>query len=145
RIAAGALRGAALRRRFDDVPARERDHFVEEVLGIAYPPLDEPVLPRELIAYQTGGYDEIVHALDVTRLGPGDRLVDVGSGAGKAVMLAALLGGATSRGIERDGALVELAEDARRELCVGEASFRHGDAREVPLDDVDVVFMYLPF
>src|SRR5687767_3643036 len=30
-IRTGTLRGAALRTMFDDAPARERDHFVEEV------------------------------------------------------------------------------------------------------------------
>jgi hypothetical protein len=33
KIATRTLRGAALRKRFDDVPVLERDHFVEEVLG----------------------------------------------------------------------------------------------------------------
>jgi protein-L-isoaspartate O-methyltransferase len=145
-IASGALRGAPLRRRFEAVPTGERDHFVEEVLGIAYPPLDEPVLPPELIGYQPSGYDEIVHAFDATRLAPGDRLLDVGSGAGKVVMLATLLAGATSYGIERDGALVKIAEDACRDLRIAEAvCFARADAREVPVEDADVVFMYLPF
>src|SRR5690242_13157135 len=34
-IADGALVGPALRRRFDEVAPLQRDHFVEEVLGIA--------------------------------------------------------------------------------------------------------------
>src|SRR5689334_5540071 len=40
-IAARRLSAAALRALFDAQPRLERDQFVEEVLGIAYPPLDE--------------------------------------------------------------------------------------------------------
>jgi protein-L-isoaspartate O-methyltransferase len=145
RIASGELRGRTLRAMFDDVPALERDHFVEEVLGIAYPPLDEPELGPELIAYMPSGYDEIVHALDATELKAGERFLDVGSGTGKAVLLAALLTGATGVGVECNGALVDLAERAARDLGVSDASFSHGDARECELAPADVVFMYLPF
>src|SRR5690349_18870443 len=91
RIAEGTLRGAALRACFEAAPLFDRDHFVEEVLGIAYPPLEEPALGPEQIPYAPSGYDEIVHAIAVTSLGPADRFLDLGSGTGKAVMLAALL------------------------------------------------------
>jgi SAM-dependent methyltransferase len=148
-IASGELRGKELRQRFDDVSLFERDHFVEEVLGIAYPPLEEPELAPELLAYAPSGYDEIVHAFDVTRLGPGDRFLDLGSGMGKAVLLAALLTGAESSGIEQNRLLDDLARRAARELTVDNASFLHGDARSLPMEDpfgrADVVFMYLPF
>src|SRR5687768_12693601 len=51
RIASGDLRGAALRRAFEEQPMLEHDHFVEEALGVAYPPLEERTLARELVAY----------------------------------------------------------------------------------------------
>jgi hypothetical protein len=145
KIAAGTLRGAELRKHFDDVPMLERDHFVEEVLGIAYPPLDEPELGRELVAYTPSGYDEIVHAFDATGLGHGDRFLDIGSGAGKAVMLAALLGHASSSGIECTGPLHEMAENASRALRVDGTRFANADVRDAALDEADVVFMYVPF
>jgi hypothetical protein len=143
-IASRTLHGAALREHFDRVPMLERDHYVEEALGIAYPRLDEPVLGAELTPYTPSGYDEIVHALDVTGLGPGDRFIDLGSGAGKAVMLAELLATATSTGIECDGALHALAEAASGELGL-RAWFLHADVRDVAIEDAEVVFMYLPF
>jgi protein-L-isoaspartate O-methyltransferase len=153
---AKGLRGADLRRRFDAVSPTERDHFVEEVLGIAYPPLEEHGEPPEpeLIAYTPSGYDEIVHAFDVTKLGPNDRFLDLGSGMGKAVLLAVLLAGATGVGIERDRALCETAKTSARELAIAPsknlssknlARFDHGDARTAAFDAADVVFMYLPF
>jgi protein-L-isoaspartate O-methyltransferase len=144
-ISKGTARGVALRERFDQVPLFERDHFVEEVLGIAYPPLEEAALAPELTAYAPSGYDEIAHAFDITQLAPGDRFVDLGSGMGKAVMLAELLTGATSTGVELVGSLHDLAESASRGLGLREARFHHADARDVAIGDPDVVFMYLPF
>jgi len=145
RIAKGDLRGAALREIFDATAPLERDHFVEEVLGIAYPPLEEPALGTDQMTYAPSGYDEIVHAFDASELGPADRFLDLGAGLGKVVMLAALLTGAKSSGIERDGVLCELAEAARRELALGGVQLRRGDARDVDSAGADVVFMYLPF
>ena len=87
----GTLRGDALRARFDAWAPHERDHYVEEVLGIAYPALAEPAPEHELVSYCPSGYDEILHAFEATGLGAGDRFFDVGSGAGKSVLLARLL------------------------------------------------------
>ena len=145
RIAKGELRHGSLRQLFDEQPPLERDHFVEEVLGIAYPPLEESALTTELMTYAPSGYDEIVHAFDASELGPADRFLDLGAGLGKVVMLAALLTGAKSVGVERDGVLCELGETARRELGLGSVQLQRGDAREVDSAEADVVFMYLPF
>jgi SAM-dependent methyltransferase len=145
-IASGHLRGPALRERFESIAPLERDHWVEEVLGVAYPPLDEPRLAHEQIGHTTSGYDEIVHAFDATGLGPGDRFLDVGSGAGKAVMLAALLTGARAFGVEREATLDALARRAVGELALdAQITLRQADAREATLDEAEVVFLYLPF
>jgi len=144
RIAGGELRGAALRALFDAQAVDARDHFVEEVLGIAYPPLDEAVPEPELVTYCPSGYDEIVHAFEVTRLAPGERFLDIGSGAGKSVLLATLLHGAVGFGIERDADVFELSRVAATELAA-DACFTHDDARTAPLVPADVVFMYVPF
>jgi protein-L-isoaspartate O-methyltransferase len=144
-IAQGELRGPVLRERLDAVPPLERDHFVEEVLGIAYPPLEQPALSTDLMSYAPSGYDEIVHAFDASGLGPSDRFLDLGAGLGKVVMLAALLTGAKSTGIERDGVLCELGEAARRELGLGGVRLERGDARQAQSAEADVIFMYLPF
>ena len=144
-VAAGSLSRVALRGVLDEVPWLERDQFVEELLGIAYPPLEEPAPVPELIAYAPSGYDEIVYALDETGLGAGDRFLDIGSGLGKAVMLATLLPGATSRGIERDPKLHAMAEGAARSLGLLDAHFEWADVLELDMPQADVVFMYLPF
>lgn len=147
-ISTSALRGPALRAHFDAVLSEARDHYVEEVLGIAYPPLEEhPPSEPELVAYQPSGYDEIVHAFDASALAPGDRFVDLGSGLGKAVLLAALLAGVGAVGLERDVELHRLADRAARDLGLGVdlARFEAGDARTATIADADVYFMYLPF
>lgn len=144
-IASGATRGPALRRVFDGVALLERDHFVEEVLGVAYPPLDERAPEPELISYVPSGYDEIMHAFDATALGARDRFLDIGSGTGKVVLLAKLLTGAESAGLEHDAALVGIAARAAQELRLDGARFACGDARDAELVPADVVFMYLPF
>lgn len=149
RIAAGELRGAALAAHFEAIPPAEREHYVEEVLGVAYPPLEEPALERELVGYQPSRYDEILFAFDAAALAPGQRFVDLGSGMGKAVLLAALLRGAQSCGIELDALLCREAERAASVLGCTDARFVPADVRrrelDRELDDADVVFMYLPF
>lgn len=145
RIASGGLRRSGLREVFDAIPALERDHFVEEVLGIAYPPLDEGAPGTDLMSYAPSGYDEIVCAFDQSRLASDDAFLDLGAGLGKAVMLAELLTGAVSVGIEYDEQLCSLGNDACRELGLQGERLRAQDARELSSFDADVVFMYLPF
>lgn len=144
-IATAALRGPALRVHFDSIAVLDRDHYVEEVLGIAYPPLDDVTLEPELVTYSPSGYDEIVHAFDVVELRPKDRFFDLGSGMGKAVLLAAVLADAEVIGLELDRRLHDLAAIAARDLRIASARFHHGDARTVDLEDADVFFMYIPF
>jgi hypothetical protein len=103
------------------------------------------VLERELIGYQPSGFDEITFAFEAVQLSQGQRFVDLGSGLGKAVLLADLLCGATACGIEQNGLLCAEAARAAAELGCQAASFVHGDARLVELAEADVVFMFLPF
>jgi hypothetical protein len=138
------VRGAELRAAFEAAPASERDHFVEEVLGVAYPPLDEAVPGPSLIPYLPSGYDEIMHAFSATKLSAADSFLDIGAGLGKAVMLAELLVGAPSMGLELDGVLHAQASSAAGALGL-RATFTRGDARTAPLPRAEVVFMYLPF
>lgn len=143
---AGGLRGDELRAVFEsgDGAGAGRDHFVEEVLGIAYPPLEEATPGPEQIPYLPSGYDEIMHAFSATGLGAGHAFLDIGSGLGKAVMLAELCAGATSAGLELDAVLHRRAVAAGRALGLA-AALSCGDARTAPLPRADVVFLYLPF
>jgi hypothetical protein len=145
RIASGELGRGGLRELFDAVPALERDHFVEEVLGIAYPPLDEGAPGSDLMSYAPSGYDEIVYAFDQSKLAAGERLLDLGAGLGKVVMLAELLTGAAGFGVEYDPRLCQLGNEACGELGLRGQRLEARDARDLQSFDADVVFMYLPF
>jgi SAM-dependent methyltransferase len=73
-----------------------------------------------------------------------DVVVDLGAGLGKVVLLARLLTGATAHGIELQPALVHRARQAAARHAL-DVRFSKGDARNAPLDDGTVFFMYLPF
>lgn len=143
--AATALRGPALRHALDQHPLEHRDYWIEELLDIAHPPLDEPRLPPNHTPYIASGATEILHALDATRLGPEDTFVDVGAGLGKVVMLASLLTGARCHAVELDPALVEQGRAAAASLGLDRVTFIEGDARLADLGAGTVYYLFSPF
>lgn len=138
-LRAGSLRGEALRRLL------VCDAFVEELLDLAHPPLEELQLPPHHTPYIASGLTEVLHALELTGLGPEDTLVDVGSGLGKVVLLAHLLTGARAHGVELDGALVQQAKASAAALGLERATFVQGDARSVELGEGNVYYLFSPF
>ncbi|HXN30460.1 MAG TPA: class I SAM-dependent methyltransferase [Polyangiaceae bacterium] len=126
------------------LPPSGRDAAIEEHFGIA--PSVPPATPpgEHLIGYHPSGVAAIVHALMAVPVSADDVFVDLGSGLGKVVLLAALLTGATARGIELQPALVERARESATRLGVN-ARFHVGDVREADLDDGTVFFLYAPF
>jgi SAM-dependent methyltransferase len=144
RIRDGALDIHAFVAHLRETPLEIRDHLVEEILDIAYPPLQEAPLPREAIPYCPSGLAEILFMLEKANLHPGRTLVDLGSGLGKVVLLAALLTGARAYGVELDPDLVAYARSAAQALHLDNASFIEGDIRDVSLPPADVYYMYIP-
>ncbi len=140
-IARGKLRGDLLRRRIEQEPPELRDHFIEELLDITAP-LEESLLPRELVHYCPSGWTEIVHTLEHTRP---NCLADLGSGMGKVVLLTALLTESYALGIEVDTQLARRAQEAAVALNVTNAAFVNADARVAELDSGDVFYLYVPF
>jgi hypothetical protein len=144
RLRAGTLDRQALLARLLAAPLAIRDHLVEEILGIAYPPLLEPELPPDAIPYCPSGLVEIQFMLERAGLGPGKTFVDLGSGLGKVVLLVALLTGARAYGMELDPHLVRRARAAAQALSLDGALFLEGDIRDAPLPAADVYYMYIP-
>jgi predicted RNA methylase len=144
-IQSGALRGAALRARLESIDETLRDSWIEEVLDVASPPMEEPVYERGLVPYVPSGVAEILHAVDASGTGPGHTLVDLGSGMGKVVLLASLVSGARGLGIELDPTLANASRAAARALDLDRVRIVKDDARHADLDGGDVFFMYLPF
>jgi hypothetical protein len=142
-IRGGTLRGAPLLERLLEVPVRERDAWVDELLGFEEPPPDSPELPRGAVPYLPCGVEEILTMVRELPLRAGDELVDLGSGLGKVVLLAHLLTGARALGIELQAPLVRSAIARGAELGLDAVSFVHANAADVELDG-SVFFLYAP-
>jgi hypothetical protein len=142
-----ALREGRLRLRpaLEALAPQDRDTWVEELLDLAHPPLDEAVLPNELTPFVPSGVEELLFALDGAAPGPSDTVVDLGAGNGKVVLLAHLLTGARAHGIELDEALVAQGRDAAAALGLGGVTFDVADARTAALPEARVFYLYSPF
>lgn len=76
--------------------------------------------------------------------GPNDTVVDLGSGDGRLVVLAAQLHGARGVGVEIQAPLVALAREVAAEAGVADrVRFVEGDLREADLSAATVVVLYL--
>jgi hypothetical protein len=144
RIQRGALGAAELLARLEAAPLELRDHLLEEILDVAYPPLESATRARDVTRHSPSGLSEIAFLLQHAGLGPGKLLVDLGSGFGKVVLLAAL-SGAAAHGLELDEQLVLHAERAAQWLRLDNASFAQGDIRTTALPDADVYYLFIPF
>jgi SAM-dependent methyltransferase len=125
------------------VPVLERNSWVDDVLGIGEPPPDRD-LPRGGVPYLPCSVDEIISAVRDAPVRPHDVLVDLGSGLGRVAILAHLLSGARTAGIEIQGHLVDAARATTEALRLPAVSFAHADAAESELGGT-VFFLYAPF
>lgn len=143
-IASGVLRGPALLDALHAVPFGDRDAWVDELLEIDPPPPDAPDLPRGAVPYLPCGVDEIVALVQDAPVGPGDELVDLGSGLGRVAILVHLLSGARTRGVEIQAPLVDRARARCAALGLTAVSFVHANAADCELDG-SIFFLYAPF
>jgi SAM-dependent methyltransferase len=144
RIREGSLDRRRLLDELEKRPIALRDHLLEEILDVAYPPLGRDALLRDAGHYAPSGLSEVLFALEHGHVGPGTTLVDLGSGFGKVVLLTALLTGADAWGLELDPALVAHAEAAAASLGLGRAHFLCADLREAELPPADVYYQFIP-
>ncbi len=144
RVQDGTLDRRALLERLHATPLEIRDHLIEEILDIAYPPLEELSLPRDALQYAPSGLEEILFTLVHANLQQDTTLVDLGSGLGKVVLLANLLTGADAFGLEIDPYLVAHATGAAASLGLGGARFVQGDIRQATLPAADVYYLFIP-
>jgi len=141
KLIAGELRGAELEALLRSVPIGARDPFVDQLLQIDPPPPDVG-LPAGAVPYLPCGVDEILAFVRDLAIGPGDQIVDLGSGLGRVVFLAHLLSGAAAHGIEIQAHLIERAWRTQAQLQL-DVTFEHASIADVELD-ASVVFMYAP-
>lgn len=141
----GALRGAELLELVLSIPFRERDLWIDELLGFEGPPPDDvPDLPRGCVPYLPCGVEEILAMVREVPVRPDDELVDLGSGLDRVVIVAHLLSGARATGVEIQEPLVRSARARCAELGLAGVSFVHGDASGAELDG-SIFFLYAPF
>ena len=82
--------------------------------------------------------------LRIARVGPGDHVIDLGSGDGRIVILAAKRFGATGLGVEIDPALVRRSlRNAQDAGVAPQVDFRVQDLFDTDLSPATVVTMYL--
>jgi hypothetical protein len=142
-VVSGALRGSALVERFLAVPPADRDPWLDELLGFPALPADAPNLPPGVVPYLPSGVEEILTMVREAPVGAGDVLIDLGSGLGRALILAHLISGARGHGVAIQAHLVAGARALCAELGLGQITFDHANAAEVALNG-SVFFLYAP-
>jgi len=100
---------------------------------------------EDMVFYQPTPVRHVVAMIDKLALGPGDTLVDIGSGLGHVPMLVNILAGVSTIGIELQAPLVERASETAQALGLQGVSFVHGDARAADLSAGTVFYLYTPF
>jgi len=107
------------------------------LLGAAWAQTDD-------VPYVQSATNVVDVMLSMAKLGPGDYLVDLGSGDGRIVIAAAARHGARGLGIEMDPALVEESRAGAAAAGVADrAAFLRGDIFAADFSRATVVTMYL--
>lgn len=121
------------------------DTLLAGVLALGEPLPDAGPLPAEMVFYQPTPARHIVDGVARAEITADDVVLDLGSGLGHVPLLVHVLTGARCIGVEREGAYVEVAAGAARELGLSQVRFVEGDAREADFSGVDVFYLFTPF
>ena len=98
----------------------------------------------EEVPFITSPDNVTLEMLRLANVGPGDHVVDLGSGDGRIVILAASRFGATGLGVEIDPRLVEESRRHARDAGVADrVEFRVQDLFQTDLGQATVITMYL--
>lgn len=132
----------------DPAPGLSYDYMDELVSGVLQ--LREPdsadVPPgHEMVFYQPTPVRHILQMIRVSGLGADDVLVDLGSGLGHVALLATMLTGCVSYGIEVEEAYVACARECAESLGLGRVRFVQEDARIADFSAGTVFHLYTPF
>ncbi|MET0255067.1 MAG: methyltransferase domain-containing protein, partial [Luteibacter sp.] len=121
------------------------DTLLAGVLALDEPLAEAGPLPAEMVFYQPTPARHIVDGITRGAIGPGDVVLDLGSGLGHVPLLAHILTGARCHGVERDASYVNVATRAATGLGLSGVTFTEGDARDAGFDGVDVFYLFTPF
>lgn len=122
-----------------------RDEVVSSVLQ-----LREPSEPRlhplpEMVFYQPTPVRHILNLIMACALSEDEIFVDLGSGLGHVTLLASMLTGVQSIGIEVEAAYVASAQECAQSLSLSRVRFIQEDARAADLSSGTVFYLYSPF
>ena len=87
----------------------------------------------------------ILELVDTVPLGPQDVFVDLGCGLGQVAILARLLTGVPTRGIDVEPAYVAFAQSRAQELGLAKVTFECLDARQADYSLGTVFYLFTPF
>jgi len=130
-----------------EVPPRDRDEWLDLLWDIDEIPPDDADLPRGCVPYLPCAVATVLDAVRLAAVTCDDVFVDVGSGAGRAALLAHLETGAGCIGLEIQPVLARTAQGRADWLGLSRMRFLQGDAatlvRFIPTGTV--FFLYCPF
>lgn len=121
------------------------DELISGILAFEEPPREPAPLQPEMVFYQPTPVRHILRFLNRSALSASDVLIDLGSGLGHVPILASVLSGARSVGIEIEPAYVAVARRCAESLGLTRVSFVQEDARGADLSSGSVFFLYTPF
>lgn len=130
-IEGGRHAPAAFRAALLDVPAGEREAWVDSVLGVDDLPPDGPALPAGGVPYLPCSVEVLLRVVDEAPVRSTDVFVDVGAGAGRAIALVHLLTGAGAVGLEIQPDSVHCAQALTARLGLSRVRCIEGDAAAV--------------
>jgi SAM-dependent methyltransferase len=130
-----------------EIAPQDRDSWLDLVWDIEEIPLDDPDLPRGCVPYLPCPAAAVLDAVDQAGVTCDDVFVDVGSGLGRAALLAHLKTGAACIGLEIQPTLARTAQARADWVNLSRMRFLQGDAAEmvrfIPM--ATVFFLYCPF
>lgn len=130
-----------------DVPADERDAWLDLVFDIDDLPEDDPALPRGCVPYLPCSVATVLDALREADVTGDDVFVDVGAGLGRVALLTHLVCGAGCIGLEIQPRLVKAAREHAARLNAERVRYVEGDAADLVGRAAigTVFFLYCPF
>lgn len=123
----------------------DRDELVSGILALDEPGYAKTAAEPEMVFYQPTPVRHILRLIALSALCAEDVLVDLGSGLGHVPLLASILTGTRSHGIEIEPAYVACAQQCAQSLHLARVTFTQQDAKTADLSTGTVFHLYTPF
>lgn len=121
------------------------DELVSGVLQLREPESADVPPAHGMVFYQPTPVRHILQMIRMSGLDANDVLVDLGSGLGHVSLVATMLTGCVSHGIEVEAAYVDCARECAESLGLRRVTFVQEDARTADFSAGSVFHLYTPF